>query len=99
MTSSSLLSHLASLLYGPHPLSALASHLHNPTSLTPSVDYRLVRRWAKGERPIPDWVWDEMRRLLEERQEEIKEALMELEEGDDLRPTSPIDTGGGCPSQ
>lgn len=96
MTSPSLLSRLASLLYGPHPLSTLASHLHNPSSPTPSVDYRLVRRWARGGkrgRPIPEWVWDEMRRLLEEREREIKEAL------GDLRSTSPIDTGGGCPSQ
>lgn len=77
------LSHLASLL--PYPLITLSTLLHSPSSPTPSVDYRLLRRWVKGGkggggRPIPDWVWGEMRRLLVEHEVEVCKVVCELEE-------------------
>lgn len=67
----------------PIPLARLSSLLLGdrwqvPLSRLLSVDERLVRRWASGERPVPKWVIGEVRRLLERRLEEIQSTLKRL---------------------
>lgn len=57
----------ATLLHGTRWKLALAETLE--------VDYRLVRRWASGERPIPGWVAPALRRELAGRVEEILKFL------------------------
>lgn len=52
------LSAAARLLYGDdwqRPLARGLGPLH-PDSARDSIDDRLVRRWASGERPVPGWV-------------------------------------------
>ncbi len=39
------------------------------------VDARLVRWWASGDRPIPEWVWPRLEAALTEKREAIDEAL------------------------
>ncbi len=57
----------ATLLHGTRWKLALAGALE--------VDYRLVRRWAAGERPIPAWVEPALRLELAGRAEEIRNFL------------------------
>lgn len=38
---------------------------HHPDGARSSIDDRLVRRWASGERPIPGWVWEALPAVLE----------------------------------
>lgn len=57
----------AALLHGTRWKLALAETLE--------VDYRLVRRWASGDRPIPGWVEPALRIELAGRAEEIREFL------------------------
>jgi len=80
------LAHLSSLLYGPHWQTALSHSLIQPSTNrrgTPipgrvGVSISLVNRWVSGERPIPSWVEGEMVRLLKEREEEIRKAIVNL---------------------
>lgn len=46
---------------------ALARSLgpHHPDGPRSTVDNRLVRRWAAGERPIPGWVWEALPAVLD----------------------------------
>ena len=57
----------ATLLHGTRWKIALADALE--------VDYRLVRRWASGERPIPGWVKPALRIELAGRVDEIRKFL------------------------
>lgn len=64
----------------PEALSAAASLLYgdrwqHSLSIALRVDYRLVRRWAQGYRPIPAWVPVRLRELLIERRHAIESAL------------------------
>lgn len=38
---------------------------YHPTGPHPSIDDRLVRRWASGARPIPAWVPDALADILD----------------------------------
>lgn len=57
----------ASLLYGDRWQMALSRAL--------GVDDRLVRRWAKGERPVPEWVEYWLTEALRAQKEKIEEML------------------------
>lgn len=37
---------------------------HHPAGVRDQIDPRLVRRWAAGERPVPDWVLETLCTLL-----------------------------------
>ena len=60
---------------------ALAADLGplHPDGPRSSIDDRLVRRWAAGDRAIPDWVGSALAELLTERQDVIAEAIAELD--------------------
>jgi hypothetical protein len=61
-----LLASAGSLLFGSEwqrPLARVLGPLH-PEGARNSIDDRLVRRWASGERPIPDWVIPAVRRVV-----------------------------------
>lgn len=62
---------VATLLHGTRWKLALAGALE--------VDYRLVRRWAAGERPIPGWVEPALRIDLADRVAEIRKFLAQPE--------------------
>lgn len=60
---------IAQLLYGDdwqRPLARGLGPLH-PDGVRASIDDRLVRRWAAGERPVPVWVGEALVSLLERR--------------------------------
>ena len=64
----------------PAALGAAATLLHGTRwklalSEALDVDYRLVRRWASGERPIPGWVEPALRIELRGRADEIRKFL------------------------
>ncbi len=48
------------------PMARLLGPRH-PAGKRDSLDPRLVRRWAAGERPIPAWVWPVLAAMLERR--------------------------------
>ncbi len=54
-------------LYGSRWQSELARDL--------GVDSRLVRQWIKGERPMPNKVFDDLRKLLRVRRTQINDIL------------------------
>ncbi len=68
------------LLFGPQWQTALARAL-GPLHQQPrdSIDERLMRRWAAGQRPVPAWVWVALRVLLENRIRDLQSALEGLE--------------------
>lgn len=63
MTPETLIS-IGSLLYGHGWRRRLSEVLQRPGASSPGVDYRCVRRWAVGQRPIPAWVSGELVRLV-----------------------------------
>jgi hypothetical protein len=44
---------------------------HHPEGARKKIDPRLVRRWAVGDRPIPDWVAPALGALLQERSKQL----------------------------
>lgn len=66
----------AKLLYG--------AQWQRPLSRSLSIDNRLVRRWASGDRPIPSWVESALPGLLTERIAELQQARFELTSGTDV---------------
>lgn len=64
----------------PASLATDASLLHGerwqrPLARALSVDDRLVRRWAAGDRPIPAWVEERLRVDLRARRDSIDAVL------------------------
>lgn len=59
---------VATLLYGDDWQRPLARGLgpHHPDGPRATIDDRLVRRWASGDRPVPGWVGEALVALLEE---------------------------------
>lgn len=57
------------LLYGDEWQRALAKALGplHPDGARDSIDDRLVRRWAAGDRPVPIWVDEALLKLLDKR--------------------------------
>jgi hypothetical protein len=49
----------------------LGDRWQRPLARLLGVDDRLVRRWAAGERPIPDWVHDRLRSTARDRRREL----------------------------
>lgn len=43
-----------------------------------SVDSRRIRQWINKERPIPDWLADECKALLEKNKLECEELIAKL---------------------
>lgn len=62
-----VMSSVASMLYGTDWQRPLARGLgpYHPQGARESIDDRLVRRWASGERPIPAWIGPALVSLLE----------------------------------
>lgn len=66
MTDLVILTDAARLLYGEdwqRPLARGLGPLH-PDGSREAIDDRLVRRWASGERSVPDWVGPALVRLM-----------------------------------
>lgn len=63
---------VTSLLYG--------ERWQRPLSRSLSVNDRLVRRWARGERPIPSWVEPTLISLLQQRLESIHDEILRATE-------------------
>ena len=67
------LRHAGNLLFGvdwQRPLSRALGPLH-PSGAREAIDDRLVRRWAAGERDVPDWVEPAVAGLLRAHSMEI----------------------------
>lgn len=73
-----LLRAAATALLGDRWRLGLSRLLRRPGAARTGVDYRLVRRWAKGERPVPPWALEALGAMLRERGEEIPELLRRL---------------------
>lgn len=56
----------------------LGERWQRPLARLLDVDDRLVRRWAAGERPIPDWVVERVRLELRAQRDVIATALRQL---------------------
>jgi hypothetical protein len=54
------------------PMARLLGPRH-PAGPRESLDPRLVRRWAIGERPIPAWVGPVLAKMLERRRREFED--------------------------
>jgi len=68
-----LLVRAGSVLFGPEwqrPIARMLGPLH-PEVGRGTIDDRLVRRWASGERPIPDWVIPALQRVIASRAAEL----------------------------
>jgi hypothetical protein len=62
-----------SMLFGPEwqrPIARMLGPLH-PEGPRDTIDDRLLRRWASGERPIPDWVIPALQRAIALRAAEL----------------------------
>lgn len=53
----------------------LGARWQRPLSRELDVDDRLVRRWASGERPIPEWVEPRLLEMVEHRGEELRRVV------------------------
>jgi hypothetical protein len=53
----------------------LGERWQRPLARLLDVDDRLVRRWAAGERPVPDWVLERLATELKARRAAIDAAL------------------------
>lgn len=51
---------------------------HHPDGARPTIDDRLVRRWAAGERPISGWVWEVLPAVLEAAARTVETRAVEL---------------------
>jgi hypothetical protein len=60
------------------PLARLLGPRH-PSGERESLDPRLVRRWASGERPVPSWVPGILAGLLTARSGQLRHAATECE--------------------
>jgi hypothetical protein len=78
-----LLIKAASVLFGPEwqrPIARTLGLLH-PEGGRSTIDDRLVRRWASGERPIPDWVIPALQRAIASRAAEFSAMAGRLARG------------------
>jgi hypothetical protein len=68
-------------LYGPEWTRTLAIYLgpHHPDGPRAAVDPRLVRRWAAGERDIPDWVFEAVRKIVLEKMRDLTSVITVLD--------------------
>lgn len=67
----------ATLLFGDQWQRPLARALgpHFPGGARESIDDRLVRRWASGDREIPEWVFAALTSIGKERIAEIRRTV------------------------
>lgn len=78
-----LLVSAGSLLFGSEwqrPIARMLGPLH-PEGGRGTIDDRLVRRWASGERPIPDWVIPAIQRTIASRATELSAMAGRLVRG------------------
>lgn len=61
------------------PLARILGAFH-PLGERPSIDDRLVRRWASGAKPIPPWVEPALIFIAEQRVEAMRVTLAKAEE-------------------
>jgi hypothetical protein len=76
-----ILSQAGAALCGPawkNPMSRVLGP-YSPDGPRDHVDPRLVRRWAAGARPIPDWVLAALADLLRERSARCAEIIPDIE--------------------
>lgn len=59
------------LLYGPASLAPLAEAL--------GVNVRTLRRWLKGEYPIPDGIWPELAELCDKQSQKLDDQAEAIE--------------------
>jgi hypothetical protein len=69
------------VLYGPAWQSALARDLGplHPDGPRDKYDDRTIRRWAAGQRSIPDWALTALRELLRGRSQAAVQLLRDLD--------------------
>ena len=69
-----------SVLFGHEWQRAIARTLGrwHPDGARPSIDDRLVRRWATGERAIPSWVLGALASIFEAQRRELDTFLIRL---------------------
>jgi len=67
MTRRDILNQAGPALYGPAWKNDLARALgaYHPDGPREHIDNRLLRRWAAGDRPIPDWILPALLSMLE----------------------------------
>jgi hypothetical protein len=78
-----LLARAGSILFGPEwqrPVARMLGPLH-PEGGRDTIDDRLLRRWASGERPIPDWVIPALQRAIASRAAELNAMAGRLARG------------------
>jgi len=61
------------VLFGPYWQRELARAL--------SVNDRTVRRWAAGDYPVPQGIWDRLRQILREHELKLKAARQAIPKG------------------
>ena len=77
-----------SMLFGPEWQRAIARTLGrwHPDGARPSIDDRLVRRWATGERAIPSWVFGALASIFEAQRRELDTFLIRLRKAEREEP-------------
>ncbi len=70
-------------LYGDEWQRALSRALGpvHPSGPREAIDDRLVRRWAAGDRPVPDWVGSALRQLLCANAETAETIMHQIDNG------------------
>ncbi len=88
-----LLRRVGDMLYGAGWQRALARGLGplHPKKARESIDDRLVRRWASGERPIPGWVATAAIGMLDSAEAEISAVRAEIAAAEQARIDDPHD--------
>jgi hypothetical protein len=76
-----------SLLFGSEwqrPVARMLGPLH-PGGARTTIDDRLLRRWASGERPIPDWVIPAVRRAVSSQATQLSAMAGRLARGGEMQ--------------
>ena len=88
-----------SMLFGPEWQRAIARTLGrwHPDGARPSIDDRLVRRWATGERAIPSWVFGALASIFEAQRRELDTFLIRLRNAEREEPVGRVSEQDAAP--
>jgi hypothetical protein len=88
-----------SVLFGPEWQRAIARTLGrwHPDGARPSIDDRLVRRWATGERAIPSWVFGALASIFEAQRRELDTFLIRLRNAEREEPVGRVSEQDAAP--
>jgi hypothetical protein len=88
-----------SVLFGPEWQRAIARTLGrwHPDGARPSIDDRLVRRWATGERAIPNWVFRALGSIFEAQRRELDTFLIRLRKVEREEPVGRVSEQDAAP--